>query len=277
MAAETTEDLTLHDTATATPDLQMDEVHVDDVPVVLGDMDVRDDDEPQSPVIPAGPSEPETLAAVELPVATPTPAVDVESVESAADMRVDSEEPLEESPSEAIAATPGFVKQADRKAFWRRPRVRGLLVLLLLLLVVALALQAGVQERDRIAAQWPQARPLLVSLCEVAGCEVGALRRIESITIDGSSFTRLRPDAYRLSINLKNNADVDLAMPSVELTLTDTQDQSVVRRVLSPAEMGAAATLAAGTEWNGAVPIAVTPDGGGASRVAGYRVLAFYP
>ncbi len=184
------------------------------------------------------------------------------------------EEPDDEP--EAPAATPSFVKQADRKAFWRKPWVRTLLTLVILLLISGLALQTAYQERDRIAAQWPQTRPALAKMCELLQCEVSALRKIESVAIEGSSFTRLRPDAYRLNIVLKNNAPMDVAMPSVELTLTDTQDGAVVRRVLSPADMGAAATLAGGAEWNGNIPIAVTAAGD-AARVAGYRVLAFYP
>jgi predicted Zn finger-like uncharacterized protein len=183
---------------------------------------------------------------------------------------------VEDDEPEAPVVTPSFVKQADRRAFWRKPWVRMLLTLIVLLLTGALALQAAYQERDRIAAQWPQTRPALAKMCELLRCEISALRKIESVAIEGSSFTRLRPDAYRLNIVLKNNAPMDVAMPSVELTLTDTQDGAVVRRVLTPADMGASSTLAAGAEWNGNIPIAVSAAGG-AARVAGYRVLAFYP
>jgi hypothetical protein len=50
-----------------------------------------------------------------------------------------------------------------------------------------------------------------------------------------------------------------------------------VRRVLAPAELGATRpSLAAATEWSGSVAIGVA-DNSLASRISGYRLLAFYP
>ena len=66
-------------------------------------------------------------------------------------------------------------------------------------------------------------------------------------------------------------------MPAIELTLTDTQDQPVVRRVLTPAELGTGApVLGAASDWSGSVAMAVAVNGSG-TRIAGYRLLAFYP
>ena len=56
----------------------------------------------------------------------------------------------------------------------------------------------------------------------------------------------------------------------------DKQDQAVVRRVFLPAELGAGMALAPGGEWNAVVNFAVLAGNEG-SRVAGYRLLAFYP
>ncbi len=169
-----------------------------------------------------------------------------------------------------------FVRQARRQAFWRKPAVRGVLALVAVVLVAALALQMTVQERDRIAAAQPALLPLLQQLCGPLQCTVGPPRQIESVVVDGSTFSRLRGDAYRLSFTLRNQAANEIAMPSIELTLTDAQDQPLVRRVLSPADMGAAtAALPAGAEWGGNLAMNVTANGAG--RIAGYRVLAFYP
>lgn len=214
--------------------------------------------------------EPSVAALIESDVDLPVVAAAGEHVQAMAEVQ-----PVADSPDASPSVVPSFVRQADRRAFWRRPGVRFLLGLLLLLATMALGAQWTYTERDRIAAQWPQTRPALERLCELAGCEVSALRRIDAVVIDGSSFTRLRADAYRLGIVLKNTATLDVAMPSIELTLTDTQDQTVVRRVLSPADLGAGALLGAGAEWNGNVPLALDATQG--PRVAGYRVLAFYP
>jgi predicted Zn finger-like uncharacterized protein len=172
---------------------------------------------------------------------------------------------------------PSFVRQARRQARWHHPAVRALLSILLLVLVALLALQVAVQQRNRLAASEPALRPWLVRLCAEVGCRIAPPRVIDAIAIDSSSFSKLRPDAYRLQVTLKNQGRVEVAMPSLELTLTDSDEQPVVRRVLAPAELGAARTaLAPATEWSGSIAIGVA-DNSLASRISGYRLLAFYP
>ena len=170
-----------------------------------------------------------------------------------------------------------FVRDARRKAFWQGTSVRAALGLLLLVLLAALAFQVAVQERDRLAALQPELRPWLLALCEPLKCTLKAPRQIEAVVVEGSTFTRLRAESYRLAFTLKNQGAMTIAMPAVELTLTDSQDQTVVRRVLTPAELGSTTgVIAAGSDWAGSIALAVTPANG-AGRVAGYRVLAFYP
>lgn len=144
----------------------------------------------------------------------------------------------------------------------------------LLVLVVGMLLQVAVQERDRIAATDPRARPWLLKLCEPLQCEVAPQRQIADVVIDSSSFNKARGDSYQLALTMKSKADIPLAMPAVELTLTDAQDQPVLRRVLLPNDMAAPAELPARGEWSTSVSVIVTTGG---ARVAGYRLLAFYP
>jgi hypothetical protein len=69
---------------------------------------------------------------------------------------------------------------------------------------------------------------------------------------------------------------VQVAAPAMELTITDSQDQAIARRVLSPAELGAdGAVIPAASEWSRSVGVVINTSG--ATRVAGYRLLAFYP
>jgi hypothetical protein len=113
-------------------------------------------------------------------------------------------------------------------------------------------------------------------MCEQLRCTLGPPRQIEALAIDSSGFNKLRSDAYRLSFTLKNSAAVPVAAPAMELTLTDAQDQPLLRRVLTPAELGAADNvIPAGADWSGAVGIVVSSSG--TPRIAGYRLLAFYP
>lgn len=175
------------------------------------------------------------------------------------------------------ADKPGFVRDATRKAFWRKPWVRLLLLLGCGGLLGLLGLQALVQERDRLAAWLPSLEPLLQSVCGVAQCDIRPLRQIGAITVDSSAFGKLRPEAYRLNFVLKNNAAYAVATPAIELTLTDTREQVVVRKVFFPAEFGALRpALASGADLPGELVFATGP-GIDAAAVAGYRVLAFYP
>ena len=177
-----------------------------------------------------------------------------------------------------------FVRDARRQARWRRPVVQVLLACLGLLLIIFLLLQLAVQQRDKLAAFEPKLMPALQTLCAVLTCAVGPTRQIEAIVIDSSSFNKLNDSVYRLTFSIKNTAPSTVAMPSLEVTLTDTQDQAVIRRVLAPAQFGmASGLLGANAEFSGVVAMQLTPpeapgDAGSVSRlIAGYRLLAFYP
>lgn len=175
-----------------------------------------------------------------------------------------------------------FVRQARRQAFWRSPAVRLAAGVASLVLLAALLVQVAFHQRDAIAASQPQLRPALQAMCARLGCEIGQLRRIESVVIDSSTFNRIGTDAYRLGFTLKNSGTYPLAMPSLEVTLTDTQERALVRRVLMPAQFGAGnRPLLPGADFSGSVAMQVTPGDGesaaGPLRVTGYRVLAFYP
>ena len=190
-------------------------------------------------------------------------------------------------PSTQPEPTPGFVKQAQRAARWRSPWVRAGLCLVALVLLAALALQVALYDKDRLAATYPQTKPWLEQLCIHAGCRVEAFKRIESIVIDSSSFNRINKNnpqleaatqSYKLGITLKNTGNLAVALPHVELSLQDTQDQPIVRRVLSPADLGASLDrLQPAQELAGTLTLQIPTAQLAGSRINGYRVLAFYP
>lgn len=170
-----------------------------------------------------------------------------------------------------------FLRDRGSATIWDKPLTRVMLVSLSLLLVLVLAGQMVFHERDRILVMQPRLKPWLLTLCEHLNCTLSALRQIESIVIDSSSFTRIQGDSYRLNFTLKNTAATALAVPALELTLTDSLDQPVLRRVFSPSELGVSSdALSAGLEWPASLIVAVKSNGG-FDRVAGYRLLAFYP
>lgn len=169
-----------------------------------------------------------------------------------------------------------FVRKARRKTFWKRPTVRIGLALLSLVLAAALVVQLAYQDRDRLALAEPALRPWLERMCEPLACRLGPPRQIESIVIESSGFNRLRSDTYRLAFTLRNTSAVQVAAPAMELTITDPQDQPIARRVITPDEIGSPGeVIQPGTEWARSLGIVVnTPP---SARVAGYRLLAFYP
>ncbi len=192
------------------------------------------------------------------------------------------EEPKPTAPAAQARAEPApselsFMRRTRQPSRWHRPLVRATLLVLSLLLALGLALQLLVQERDLVVARHPELRPLVEEVCLLAGCEVRPLRQIESLVIDSSAFSKIKGDLYRLSLTLKNNAPVDLAMPAVELALTDSLDHALIRRVLQPEDLGVQeGVIRAGGETQTTLLLTVKTHGNG-ERVAGYRLLAFYP
>jgi len=160
---------------------------------------------------------------------------------------------------------------------WEPGTVKRALAGIAIVLTLGLGAQWVYQDHDRLSASRPNWQPALTKVCAFLRCSVQPLQKIESMAIDSAAFTKLGPDRYRLSFVLKNTDPLMLAVPSVELTLTDVQDQVVVRRVLSPRELAAASErLPAASEWPVAVNLRVTSDVSSLA-VVGYRLLAFYP
>ncbi len=182
-----------------------------------------------------------------------------------------------EPPAAKPATELSFMRKARKASRWHRPLVRATLMVLSLLLVLGLAVQVLVQERDRVAAIEPALRPLVEELCLLLDCKVGPLRQIESVVIDSSAFSKTKGEVYRLSLTLKNTAPIDLAMPAVELALTDTLDHPLLRRVFRPEELGVrSGVIPAAAEIQSTLVLTIKTNGNG-ERVAGYRLLAFYP
>jgi predicted Zn finger-like uncharacterized protein len=176
-----------------------------------------------------------------------------------------------------------FLNRAQTPSFWDRSIVRKTLGLISVVLALALVGQFLLHERDRIATYVPSLRTVLDDLCQGFGCRVMPLKQIESMTVESSSFNRFRGETYRLGFVIRNSSDLELAKPALELTLTDSQDQAVYRRVLLPAELDPkSSTMARGEEWSESLVISLT-DGnnpaqlGSSKSVSGYRLLAFYP
>ncbi len=184
-----------------------------------------------------------------------------------------------EPPVSPPPAIPSFLRAASSGVFWQSRRGRVIAIAGIVLAMLALALQMLQHQRDSLLARAPALRPLLERVCAVTGCQLAALRRIGDITIDGATFVREKVgDGYQFSFTLRNAATVPLAMPAIELSLLNTQEQAVVRRVLQPAEFGAPAELAARGERAASLSLMLTgAEAAALPPVAGFNVVAFYP
>jgi len=183
------------------------------------------------------------------------------------------------SPQEAVAQIPyeeRFAWASRKKAARNWNALYAVAIPLLLLLLGA---QATVHYRDAIAARWPSTRPALTHLCQVARCAIRPLTDVGALSIDASD---LQADpAHRglliLTATIRNRAAWPLAYPALELTLTDAQDQVVVRRALTPVEYaGGTVDLAAGIAANSEIGVKLFIDAS-ATNQAGYRLYLFYP
>lgn len=183
-------------------------------------------------------------------------------------------EPEPQSAAPEAAATPSFVRRAERAQRWRRPRVRASLVAVAVLSALGLAAQAAYVYREDLAARLPATRPLLVAACGALGCSVGPARSIDTINVESSGLVRVEKSSiYRLTVVLRNRAGFDVAVPALELAVTDGQGKLLARRVLRPAEMGASQiALGAGRDLTLQATLQVATE-----PVAGYTIETFYP
>ena len=161
------------------------------------------------------------------------------------------------------------VRQARR---W--PWLLGALLLLLVLLA-----QAAYYYRSAIMVLFPETKPYAAALCATLGCDLPLPRRIELMSIEASDLQAdtTNPKIMVLSATLKNRAIFAQQHPMLELTLTDAQDQPVVRRVLAPQDyVGKVADVKTGFAAVSEIAIKVFIEGS-QIKATGYRLYLFYP
>ena len=169
-----------------------------------------------------------------------------------------------------LSTNPNFDKQKTKVNYW--------LVLFGLILAVLAGLQSLYYFRTSIAADYPQFKPYLVLACVQLQCEIELPKNLDFFALDDSDMQEdfEHKDVIKFSSLLINNAPYAQTYPNIELTLTDTADQPVLRRLIKPSEYLASSTNAATgidsrEEMRINLNINVTDI-----AVAGYRVLLVY-
>ncbi len=103
-------------------------------------------------------------------------------------------------------------------------------------LLFLLLLQGVTYFRSSLARELPSMKPFLTTYCDIVGCEIALPRNADAITIESSDLKQFpdRPKEILLAALLRNRADYAQAFPSLELTLTDTADQAVAKKIFHP-------------------------------------------
>ncbi len=219
----------------------------------------------------------ETPAPSATPAAAPSPASGSTPLPSTlAQAANDASNP---APMETLAE-PGFLRNSGAIAAARPARRR-----LFAVLIVLLSLVGGVQAlyiwRNEVAAHWPVLKPALSEICQNFACQIEAPAGIESLSIESAELQLLpqQHDAFAYVALLRNRGAIALRYPHVELTLLDTQNQPLVRRVLTPAQYLAPeqhATIRDGIAANSELPVRISFELHG-THATGFRSVLFYP
>lgn len=229
------------------------------------------DTQPEEIELTVAPEPPVTEAPVIEPVTQPPSKPEGEREDSTT-----AAEPVIEG-DDAMVDAPAFLHETDTT---RRRALRYAYAGGAVLAVLALATQLVMMFRAEIGAQWPAVRPGLAALCQPFQCSVGWPARGEMLAIVGSELQSLPgSNALELTAVVRNRAATTLALPALEVTLTDTQNRAVARKVFAPADYlppaEAAARLADGLQAGADMTVRVTFEARGLN-VVGFVVYPFY-
>ncbi len=186
-------------------------------------------------------------------------------------------------PGNASILSPAMMEDSVRnKAGIERRKKPVLLKLLLalfaLLLILLLLAQAVYFLRSDITARWPEARPHLEQACLLVNCQVELPKNADLIAIDDSDLQE-DPDRrglIHLYVTIINHAAYSQAYPLLELTLTDTYDKPLLRRIFKPEEyLPAGLDIGQGmaAKKDVGIKLSFTTDN---QAIAGYRLFLTY-
>ncbi|MBS0309623.1 MAG: DUF3426 domain-containing protein [Proteobacteria bacterium] len=216
-------------------------------------------------------AETEEMAATDEPEKT-------EETEEPDDESANSAEIEEADDSTSDHDEPDFVTR-DRQRQRTRRIVRNVMALGSLFLLLSLLLQGAYTFRDRLAAWFPQAKPALAQLCQLANCQVKLPAQIEMVTIESNELQTLAADknTFMLNLLLRNHGNVIQAWPHIELTLNDADENALARRILLPRDylpptQDSSKGFPANAEQTVKVRFELAQ-----LKASGYRVYLFYP
>lgn len=137
------------------------------------------------------------------------------------------------APSGDRAVEPAFLRERRRSA-------RGFSVIFgggSLLLLALLFVQLAIVFRTELLVSVPSSRPMLVQLCRYAHCTIGWPTRADMLAVVGTELQAVPgTDILELTAIVRNRASFTVALPAVEVTLTDVGNRMLARKVFAPVD-----------------------------------------
>jgi predicted Zn finger-like uncharacterized protein len=161
----------------------------------------------------------------------------------------------------------------------KKPRQHSFLSILISLLLLLVFIGLSVYFlRGKIASEYPQLKPALERACKKLNCTIDLPKNLDLISTGNSDMQE--DDAYQSVINfsssLQNNATYSQAYPNIELTLTDSDDTPVIKKLIKPKDyLVSKKKLAQGLAPHeiANIKIALHVD---EANVTSYRILLLY-
>lgn len=158
-------------------------------------------------------------------------------------------------------------------------RTRWPFILAASLLIIALAGQIVFRFRSDIAVAAPLLRPSLEALSQALDTTIPLPRHVDLVSIEASDLQTDAANGNLLVLNatLRNRANYAQEFPFLELSLTDTADAILARRVFAPGEYLSSRQLAEepfAANADIAVRLLIEAKD---MTAAGYRLYVFYP
>lgn len=172
---------------------------------------------------------------------------------------------------------PSFIRA---QSFHNRPRHRWA-ALAVLLLASALLLQLAWWLHPVLIASSPRLKNTLDRVCASLPCRASLPQEAEYLAVVSSELQNVSgTSALQLDVVIRNRSGRAMALPALEVTLTDTQDHLLGRRIFMPADyqdaLGSGYRSANGIGPDSDLPIHLVFTGPNSSTT-GFLVYPFYP
>lgn len=153
--------------------------------------------------------------------------------------------------------------------------VRWVSLLMALVLLLLLGAQLAYFQRDWLVARIPQLQPVAQQVCQRLGCTIEPVQDMSQMRILSSSVMRLHSGELQLDITLENKGELQLAVPTINVLLTDGTDQVFMTHKVKPADWP---QVLERLDANSRYPITVRwpTNDADAVRMVGYRTELSY-